>query len=272
MDDSDNQFWKKELQQYTKFRSKNDPFSFYYPEKKASITVLVNYIHKILNLREARILEAGMGTGLALALITKRGGLATGVDNSEGACLFSKMVKEDYLPKNKYKNLNIINKDFMRWKSEEKFDLVFNIGVIEHFSKKTQIAFLNKMKFFSKEYVLVGIPDYNSPIFRGFINYFHKVDRLNVKKHLKIDVEKLFQEAEISLIDKTGIGIGISSKEIDFDDSALVNFLAETFETEDLRNFSIDHTMIDWLVEKEMGLPKEERDKFAFLDIYLGKV
>lgn len=149
---------------------------------------------------------------------------------------------------------------------------MFNVGVIEHFLPEGQLAFLKRMKIFSKKFVAIGIPDYNSPIFKSFLNYFYRVNKENTKEHLEINVLNLFKKTGISFLDKIGLGIGISSKEINFKDPTLLQFLSKILDSKDLKNFTVNHNMVDWLIKKELSLSKQDRDIFGFLDIYLGKV
>ena len=107
---NDNNFWKKEINRYLKYRKYKNPFSYYYPEKKASMGILVNYFADFIDMRNAKILELGIGTGLALVLAIKKGAICTGIDQSAEACKFAGMIKEDYLIPKEYKTLILLMK------------------------------------------------------------------------------------------------------------------------------------------------------------------
>lgn len=268
---SEDNYWVKEIQLYKAHRNKRNPFGHYYPEKMASLLVLRDYFSTLVNLRKARILEAGMGSGMALVLAVKKGAICSGVDISREACKFGRILKEDYLDRTQRENFKIVNKDILKYNTTKKFDLVFNIGSLEHQNQREQLKYLQRMKDLSKKYVLVGVPDYRSPIFRSFIWYFSRQNRVYEEKHLPINVEGLFKRANISFIDKVGMGIGISYKHINKNDPMLVSFLKRKFRIRELKQLNISAQKINWLIEIEKSLSKKDADNFGFIDLFVGK-
>lgn len=269
---SEDGYWEKEIELYEKCRKLPDPFAQYYPEKKASLLTLLDYFSGLIDLKNARILEAGMGSGMALVLGVKRGAYCAGIDISKVACRFATILKEDYLDNSQKNRFEVINEDILSYSSTTKFDLVFNIGSLEHLNRQEQLRFLLKMKNLSKDYVIVGVPDYNSPIFRSFMNYCLEQNRLYKEEHLLIDVEALFNESGITLVDKLGMGIGISGKHVDKKDLGLVSFLQRTFRIDDLSELDITTDKVDWLMNIEKSLSKKDVDTYGCLDLFVGKI
>ncbi len=269
---SEDSYWKRELQFFNKFRKYPDPFSWYYPEKKASLIRLLDYFSNFMPFENSRLLEVGMGSGMALVLAVQRGATCVGIDNSRQACKFANILKNTYLSSAQMAKLKIFSEDCVSWKASTKFDLVFNIGSLEHQRYYEQLSFLFQMKNFSKRFIAIGVPDYNSPIFKSFENYFKRINRLYEEPHLPIDVEDLFKSLKISLIDKEGIGIGISNKHINFKDKELTQFLRKVFKINELSRLEVTPDKISWLVNVEKSLLKNEKDIYGFIDLYMGEV
>lgn len=269
---SEDRYWKDEILLYKKQRGKRDPFAHYYPEKTASLILLVDYFSRLVDLRVSKIMEVGMGSGMALILAAMKGADCTGVDISKEACRFTKILREDYLSRTQKRRLRIINKDIFSYDTSEKFDLVFSIGSLEHLGEDRQLKFLLKMKNLSQKYILIGVPDYQSPVFKSFMWYFSKQNRVYEERHLPINVKHLFKSADITFVDKVGMGIGISGKHINKENHTLRSFLIRKFKIKDLYNLVISADKVDWLVDIEKSLSKEEADTYGFIDLFVGVV
>ncbi|ADG81824.1 Methyltransferase type 11 [Thermincola potens JR] len=94
-----------------------------------------------------RILEAGAGTGTSSLQLARRGAIPTLVDYSPVA--IEKM--QDMFERNSIPAVFLLN-DIRRMDAENNsFDLVFNAGVMEHFSYEEQVRILREMKRVCKD-------------------------------------------------------------------------------------------------------------------------
>jgi ubiquinone/menaquinone biosynthesis C-methylase UbiE len=92
-----------------------------------------------LGLKSPKMLELGAGTGkISFELLKKYGGEAVLIDNNEKAfSLHKKLIKD-------CDNIKYVKADFFKAGIEDKFDLVFSDGLLEHFSDKSRILDLYK--------------------------------------------------------------------------------------------------------------------------------
>ncbi len=85
-------------------------------------------------LEGARVLEVGCGRGATLLEFAKRGAIVTGIDYAESALTFCNSLKERVL-----QNGNLRLPEFILGDArslpfhEEKFDIVYSVGLLEHF-------------------------------------------------------------------------------------------------------------------------------------------
>lgn len=114
-------------------------------------------------LAKPKILELGAGTGvLAQRLLELFGGEAILVDNNTKAFeLFQKFKKDDL-------KVAYLQEDIFNLKTQNKFDLVFSDGLVEHFEDKKAILDLHK-KHLKKEGSLFFFVPHASKIF-SFLN------------------------------------------------------------------------------------------------------
>lgn len=135
--------------------------------------------------REIRTgLELGGGPGLFAKIVAQKIGFdLTLIDNNEeGYKLF-----KDCSNFGKY-----ILKDFFEYFPDEKFDLVFSIGVIEHyFERQKRIEVLKIHKRLSKKFILVAVPK-ESFLVRNFAHLDPKrgYEKLYTRKELEDEVRE----------------------------------------------------------------------------------
>lgn len=99
--------------------------------------------------------------------MAKEGYRVYGIDNSLLSLKFAKKIFKD---KN-VKGQLIFGNGFKLPYLNNYFDLVFNIGVIEHFPWKKQEKFVKEMVRVSKRYILISVPN-DSP--NSFFNEYKK--------------------------------------------------------------------------------------------------
>lgn len=87
---------------------------------------------------------------------------------------------------------NYVFKDFLDYKSEERFDLVFSFGVIEHYSEREdRLKVIKLHKELSRKYVAVFVPR-ETIITRKFFHYPEEkgFEKLYTREELKNELEK----------------------------------------------------------------------------------
>lgn len=127
---------------------------------------------KILNVvklrKNASVFEFGCGGGKHLIPLAIRGYSCSGIDCSYGVLERSKSFISDVENFSRKKlDIKLYLGDFANYEIDEKYDLVFNFGVIEHFLDKTErINLIKKMMDISKPagYVLSVVPNGIHPL------------------------------------------------------------------------------------------------------------
>lgn len=114
------------------------------------------------------VFEAGCGGGKNLAMFLANGWKCVGVDVSpevvSRAENYLKTVREKCLARGNFK---IIVGDFFNYHNKEKFDLVFQFGVLEHFLEESErLKFLRKMADMAKSdgYIISVVPSGIHPL------------------------------------------------------------------------------------------------------------
>ncbi|MBS3107857.1 class I SAM-dependent methyltransferase [Candidatus Woesearchaeota archaeon] len=272
-------YWEKEYKRYLAEVKLRSIFSFddYSPAKSYSQRAILNrIIYPILSKTKKTCLELGSGSGFILSLLSKMQIRCVGVDNSEKAIEFSK-----YICQQRRTQVTLINENIFNFVSKEKFSLVFNSGVIEHFKFDQQDLLIKKMVSLSNKYILVCIPNNNSPLYLDFIDYVKKKGNFYNVKEYPVNMEKLFRKNKVRLILKDGFHIFNSKKcYLNHRRKKIFKF----YRTLSIRLgkiylngenfFSKDYNKKDiklMTLLENIATP-EERFKFGFMRLYLGVI
>lgn len=160
---------------WTKFWQKVNPLVW-----RVSSWLTTRFLLGILkDLKIKSMLELGGGSGLAAkCLAQKLKARSTLIDNDPGA----------YEAFKRFSNYGeYLRQDFFSLKTKRRWDLVFSLGVIEHFPKDKRIEAIKIHRNFSSKYVLIAVPA-NSWLRRNFL---HK------KQNKVIPYEKLYSLDEL---------------------------------------------------------------------------
>ena len=157
---------------------------------------------KYFDLKDKSILEIGTGTGQDCVELALRGANCVGIDKSPESVSLAKRIAGDYQINNcVFEEKDIYDLD------KSNFDIVFNMGVLEHFDDSEIVKMLKKMSELGK-YVIVGIPYSGSDIYKLSKMYSQK------KKTWEYEIErdfrsfkKYFEKAGISLLHEQVIGL-----------------------------------------------------------------
>lgn len=117
---------------------------------------------KIVNLffpspKNKRVLEAGSGSGMASINLGRKGSKIYLLDNNRFALEYSKKIANFYKVICKFYNGSLFSIPFKK----NMFDFVWNVGVVEHYSRNNILKILKEMKRVTKMggKVAVGIPN-----------------------------------------------------------------------------------------------------------------
>ncbi|PLV56869.1 glycosyltransferase [Thermotoga sp. SG1] len=131
------------------------------PEGKVLRSEFVNLLNRFFVLKGSKILEAGCGSGIISIDLSKRGAHYTGIDISQDSVNLSEKVASFFELRNvNFRKMDAFNTVF----SEREFDIVFNIGVVEHFQDEDIIKMLKEMARVGR-FIVVGVPYSGSQIY-----------------------------------------------------------------------------------------------------------
>jgi len=159
---------EKYKNQFGKIRDKYSQIgSFQLMNEPANKTLRSEFI-RLLNsyflLRNTKILEIGTGTGRFSIEVSLREAKVTGIDIEESSIRLAKRIAQDFEITN---NIDFSIGDGFNLKKEgfKNFDIVFNMGVLEHFEDKLIVKMLEEMGQAGK-FVVVGVPWSGSQIYK----------------------------------------------------------------------------------------------------------
>lgn len=183
----EDKFWSKIFNKEIVAGNKRMFSSYWWEEYYSEITFYIKIL--LQKQKKPRILEAGSGSGKASILLGKNID-RTLLDISTKALEFAKLEAEKFKARGiTYVQGNIFSMPF----KNDTFDLAWNIGVIEHYSKKSALKAIIEMVRVTKNkgYIAFGVPNYNSgpvikarilknPLFKLIPGYrFHSEKRYN---------------------------------------------------------------------------------------------
>jgi pseudaminic acid biosynthesis-associated methylase len=187
-------FWKKSSYNYSK--KKTNSFLSWKIKHGSS------FFKKILKITKPKsILEVGSNIGLNIHYIRQ-------IDKDKKIKIDAIEINEkvaSVLSSKKFLKVNsVINDDFLTYKSKNKYDLVYTVGVLIHISPKNINKAINKIISMSKKYILVVEYFSHKPVevknYKGKKNLLFKRDfgkLFNDKKNLIcVDYGFLWQEKE----------------------------------------------------------------------------
>lgn len=154
------------------------------------------------DLKGMHILEVGTGTGQYSIELSLRGAHCTGIDINSGSIKLAQRLADDY----NMTNCSFKNVDLFDFKGT-KFDIVFSMGTIEHFTDKQIVKMLKKMSEIG-DYVIVGVP------YSGSRPYMLSKERSQRNGTWEYGEEQdfetlkdLFRQADLTLLQEKTIGV-----------------------------------------------------------------
>lgn len=167
--------------------------------------------------------------------------------------------------------------------SNVKSDLILSLGVVEHFDKTNQIRFIEKCREMSNKYVLVAIPNQESPIFQNYVKWANGDSQKYEEDHQPLTTNmliELFESAEMRVVQTDGFQIFLSElkfwNEIDLNKIPLYMELKERVikygnKWLGFPYISFEYDDIPFMVETEASLSVSDRLMNAFMTYVLAE-
>lgn len=116
----------------------------------------------VKNFTNLKCIECGCGGGYESSLMARDGAEVTILDYSEKAIEYAKIVSRRVGVLNK---IRFVNNDILDFDTKEKYGLVWNCGVVEHYSDDKALLIIKKMMDFTKNggLVVITVPNLLSP-------------------------------------------------------------------------------------------------------------
>ncbi|NOK00104.1 MULTISPECIES: class I SAM-dependent methyltransferase [Myxococcus] len=230
-------------------------------------------------LRMPTALELGCGSATLLTQLAAGGWKCVGVDCAPSALMLAREAAESLCLSN---TPSFLLADFLSPEFKHQIDpadLVFSIGVLEHFDGAAQEEVFEIHCQFSRQWVLIGLPNLESPIFRSFIEWARRAGRLYEEEHFPVSVPSLAVKSGRRLLRSDGCHLFLSRAEYYIEgDPELDAFYARLRELlicqggERYRNFprlDLRPDDIPILQSVEANVSDHERLRFGFLNYYL---
>lgn len=131
---------------------KETSISSYINEKLRTKNTVINLINKYAT--NKRVMELGSGTGILALKVASMGNKVIALDSDKDMIALSKEYFLEYFPNS---DITYINKDIRDYKTSKKLDVIYSIGILEHYSDTEIIDLINKQLSIS-DYVIFGIP------------------------------------------------------------------------------------------------------------------
>lgn len=124
----------------------------YIEEKLRTKATVINLINKYAS--NGRIMELGAGTGILALKMASLGNKVIALDCDKDMIALSKkyFLKEFDNP-----SITYINKDIRHYEAKEKLDVIYSIGILEHYNDEEIIELINKQLALC-DCVIFGIP------------------------------------------------------------------------------------------------------------------
>lgn len=205
-----NRFWRLQYDKYLAlaYDSKNK-YESWQPGRWASnrsVVKLLGKYFKDIN----KSLELGAGSAaFSLELHKQYSCKIAAVDISLEAKKYAQLIASDMGIPISYKLGNIFDET-------SRADLVVSLGVIEHYTRKKQVAFIRKCAELSNKYILVAIPNQESILFKSYIEWANQDNGEYEEEHKPMTVYELrdmMKEYGLNVVHIDGFQVFLSETE-----------------------------------------------------------
>lgn len=190
------EIFRKELEKDSQQKFSSYWWKYYYEQ------ILIETNKIFTNKKNLNVLEAGSGSGKATLLSFPDSSITLLDISPEGLSVAKRLAESYKINKVKYVEGNMFFMPF----DNEKFDLVWNIGAIEHYDEELIFDLISEMFRVSKKngYVAVAIPNFKSlPIKKATLLANSKFKKfLSFIPGYRLDTEKFYKHEDIENIFK----------------------------------------------------------------------
>ena len=134
----------------------------YLPGREYTYTLLRDLILKVSGYKHINVLDGGCGSGIACSKLALTGINVMGVDIANSALRFTNAISKEFNVQ-----VNIVQSDLICIPfPDNTFDLTYSFGVLEHYPIKVQEKLFQELIRVSKRFIIILIPNKNSPIYK----------------------------------------------------------------------------------------------------------
>lgn len=161
----------------------------YIDDKLRTKDKIIKLINKYA--KNGLVMEMGTGTGILALKIASMGNKVIALDVDKDMINISKKYFLNFFPNS---DITYVNKDIREYKTQKKMDVIYSIGVLEHYLDNEIVEIINKQLSLSN-YVIFGIPT----------KYFDENKKMyGNERYLKIKYwRKLIKKTNGKLIEET---------------------------------------------------------------------
>jgi ubiquinone/menaquinone biosynthesis C-methylase UbiE len=205
------------------------------------------------------VLEVGCGGSVVLHELSKLGVRCHGVDMNPIVLDYSRVLKASYGSDVEYSQEDAFKLPF----PDGAFDLVFSVGMLEHYSPADQLLLIKECKRVAKRFVQVDIPNEGPDSSMLFILKGHE------DSHLPTDLVKLATDAGLVEPVLEGRGLFVPKFGTEANSEAYQQFMRARFPQLVKDMTSAD---IEVLIETEHQATKEELLRYGSMHFMVGRV
>lgn len=168
----------------------------------------IGILLKYFDLRNKSILDVGTGTGQYCIELALRDAKCMGIDKDTESIKLANRIANDYKISNcVFREIDLF--DFKKYEpKDEYYDIVFSMGLLEHFDDSQIIRMLKEMSRLGN-YVIAGVPYAGSDIYKLSKLYSKKKGTWEYGFERDfLTLSDLFKEAGLSVIHEQVIGLG----------------------------------------------------------------
>lgn len=205
------------------------------------------------------ILEVGCGGSLTVHFLNLDHHEAVGVDLNETCLHYSNVLREQLGSTVSFIKGDAIDLPF----SDGRFDYVYSVGMLEHFSLEKQRSALSEMIRVSRGYVHVELPNPHP------LSAFYTIGLRSEEQHLQCNPGILFAESRCALVEVDGRGV-FNTRDEAAKNPPLRLFLERL--APDLILDKYVSSDIAQLCEAERATSKEQRLTYGFQIFWIAQV
>jgi 2-polyprenyl-3-methyl-5-hydroxy-6-metoxy-1,4-benzoquinol methylase len=277
-------YWQKELDSFRQLRSSRPEADYrdWRPTKWQGLQGVASRALAEAETRGAPIgtaVELGCGSAALLLQLALAGRSGTGVDEVEGALV---LAAEAAASLGVDDRVSFLHGDFLDEGFAEQLDradLVLSAGVIEHWEHAGQLEVLAAHTRLARSWVLLAVPNLESPVFRSFEQWAKRSDGSYGVEHRDISIPALAQEAGCAVVYEDGFHLFLGRGEYYAEgDPELDGFHREARERlvaaggsryAAFPRVDFERSDIAALSRVELEVPRETRLRYGFMRYYL---